>query len=175
MGKKVVIIQGSSRSKGDTYAFIIDFLRGTSISHIDLKNYKIAHYDYEANYEGDDFLSLIESLIRQYDTFIFATPIYWYTMSGIMKVFFDRFSDLLQIHKPLGRQLRGKSMSVMSISSSDDVEAFFYRPFELSAEYLGMQYLGHVHAYGDSNSISKETKERLQNFKKLNLLSNNPA
>ena len=34
-------------------------------------------------------------IIEKYDTLIFATPVYWYSMSGIMKVFFDRKNDNL--------------------------------------------------------------------------------
>jgi multimeric flavodoxin WrbA len=53
-----------------------------------------------------------------------VTPVYWYTMSGIMKVFFDRFSDLLRIEKDLGRKLRGKSMAVISCGA-DEIRRFF--------------------------------------------------
>ncbi|MCP4458779.1 MAG: NAD(P)H-dependent oxidoreductase [Cytophagales bacterium] len=37
-----------------------------------------------------------------------ATPVYWYSMSGIMKVFLDRIYDVLTIEKELGRKLHGK-------------------------------------------------------------------
>jgi len=171
MRSKSIIIQGSSRSKGDSYTFISELNPDGIAAHIDLKDYKIRHFDYESNYLADDFLDLIEKLINTYDTFIFVTPVYWYTMSGIMKVFFDRLSDLLKIRKPLGRKLRGKSMSVMSISNSDDVESSFYRPFELTAEYLGMDYLGHIHAYGNSANINPETMTRLFAFRKLNSIT----
>lgn len=171
MQKRAVIIQGSSRSKGDTYAYIKELNPSNNATHLDLKNYNIGHFDYEAAYDGDDFLGLIEELITQHEVFIFATPVYWYSMSGIMKVFLDRFSDLLMINKPLGRQLRGKNLSVMSISNSDDVEASFYRPFELSAEYLGMTYLGHMHAYGDSSNINIDTQQRIYKFRKQNFIN----
>ena len=53
----------------------------------------------------------------QYEQIIFATPIYWYAMSAQLKTFFDRMTDLLTIHKPLGRQLRkGKKMFLIACS-----------------------------------------------------------
>ena len=56
----------------------------------------------------------MKTIISKYDTIIFATPVYWYSMSGILKVFIDRITDLLTIEKELGRKLRGKKMAVVS-------------------------------------------------------------
>jgi len=33
----------------------------------------------------DDFISLMTEIIEKYDTLIFATPVYWYSMSRILK------------------------------------------------------------------------------------------
>jgi len=35
--------------------------------------------------------------VSAHDQVIFATPIYWYAVSPAMKVFLDRFSDLLEL------------------------------------------------------------------------------
>jgi len=51
-----------------------------------------------------------------------------------------RISDLLKSRKELGRQLRGKRMSVLSVGNDEEVNDSFYRAFYLSAKYLGMQY-----------------------------------
>ena len=66
-------------------------------------------------------------------------------MSGIMKVFFDRFSDLIRIEKEIGRKFRGKKMFVISNSDDDTLDYDFHLPFRLSANYLGMKYLGEKH------------------------------
>jgi len=161
---KTVIIQGSSRNKGDTFSFIEHMTSGHEIRHIDLLQYRIEHFDYNFKNQNDDFLKLITDLIDNYDTWIFASPVYWYSMSGIMKVFFDRLSDLLKIHKPLGRKLRGKSMAVLSVSSEDDIPDSFYEAFRLSSDYLGATYLGHCHVYGDSKNIDPLVSEKLTTF-----------
>lgn len=70
--------------------------------------------DYEHQNSNDDYLKLMKEIIKKYDTLIFTLPIYWYSMSGIMKVFFDRIADLLTFEKELGRQLRGKKMAGIS-------------------------------------------------------------
>ena len=99
--------------------------------------------------QGDDFLPLMRRVISSYDAMILATPVYWYAMSGYLKVFFDRMTDLLHYQKELGRQLRGKSMAVITSANSDNLGEAFWLPFKASAEYLGMKYLGNLHTYED--------------------------
>jgi len=145
MENRKVIIVGSSRSNGNTSKIVDIISHQIDADIIDLKNYSISYYDYENQNNTDDFFPLIKSILEKYDTLIFATPVYWYTMSGIMKVFFDRFSDLIRIEKETGRMLRGKKMFVISNSDEGKLDYDFYLPFRLSADYLGMTYLGEKH------------------------------
>lgn len=150
MENKKVIILGSSRSNGNTTRIVNQIAQKFGIDVVNLSDYKFSYYDYESKNRDDDFLPLIKNIIEKYDTLIFATPIYWYSMSGIMKVFFDRFSDLIRIEKETGRKLRGKKIAVISNSHDDTIEYDFYLPFRLSAEYLGMDYLGNQHFNADN-------------------------
>ena len=145
MENKKVIIVGSSRSNGNTSKIVSKVSTQINADVIDLRDYTISYYDYENKNIEDDFLPLMKSIIEKYDILIFATPVYWYSMSGIMKVFFDRFSDLIRIEKDLGRKLRGKNMYVISNSDDDTLDYDFYLPFRLSANYLGITYLGEKH------------------------------
>lgn len=97
----------------------------------------------------------MEQIIKKYDTLILATPVYWYSMSGIMKVFFDRITDLLTIEKELGRKLRGKRMAVISCSIGDNLGEHFWLPFSETAKYLGMEYLGNAHTITGENNETK--------------------
>ncbi|MEZ0129961.1 flavodoxin family protein, partial [Flavobacterium sp. LBUM151] len=97
MENKKVIILGSARKNGNTTKIVDEISKESGIDVIDLSDYNISHYDYESKNKEDDFLPLIRRILEEYDTIIFATPVYWYNMSGIMKVFFDRFSDLIRI------------------------------------------------------------------------------
>lgn len=144
-----VIIVGSSRQNGNTTKIVYEIANQFNIDVINLSDYEISYYDYESKNNNDDFLPLIKSIIENYDTLIFATPIYWYSMSGIMKVFFDRFSDLIRIEKETGRLLRGKKVAVLSNSHDDEIDFDFYIPFRKSADYLGMKYIGDQHFNAD--------------------------
>lgn len=161
MKNKAVIIVGSSRKKGNTTRIVDAIEEQYDVEVVNLSDYEFSYYDYEAQNRNDDFFSLIKRVIEHYDVLVFATPVYWYTMSGVMKVFFDRFSDLIRIEKETGRKLRGKSMAVLSNSHDSEIEDTFYLPFKKSADYLGMQYLGNVHYNAD---IKEETINKKISF-----------
>lgn len=142
---KKIIILGSARKDGNTKQVVDKLLLLSDFDNVDLNDFNIRQYDYEHKNNDDDFLDLMRSIIDNYDTLIFATPVYWYSMSGMMKIFFDRITDLLDNEKELGRKLRGKSMAVISSSVGDHLGENFWLPFVETARYLGMNYLGHIH------------------------------
>lgn len=154
--KKIVIV-GSSRSQGNTMVVAQQIIQQTQWDLLNLNDYNFSYYDYEHNNREDDFLSLVKQIIEQYDTLIFATPVYWYAMSGIMKVFFDRLTDLITIEKDLGRQMRGKKMAAISSSTGEHLGEHFWLPFSRSADYLGMAYLGHMHTIGGEDNGARIT------------------
>ena len=82
-------------------------------------------------------------------------------MSATLKTFIDRISDLLKIRKELGRQLRGKKMMVIACSSDESEYPSFWEPFKLTAEYLGMDYLGHTHTWVSSGSLPISVKQSI--------------
>ena len=161
---RIVFIQGSSRSDGDTNT-LVEFVRQKLDGDlVDLNTKNISPFDYEFKNRDDDFFPLINDLIDNYDHFVFASPVYWYSMSGIMKNFFDRISDLLIIEKDTGRKLRGKKMSVLSCSNGNDIYPSFYVPFEKSAGYLGMEYIASCHGYVREDRIPEEVQGALEIF-----------
>ncbi|HFA49643.1 MAG TPA: NADPH-dependent oxidoreductase [Bacteroidetes bacterium] len=164
---KKVIIVGSSRKDGDTENLVRDLVKYSNWDVIDLNDHNIGYYDYEHQNKNDDYIPLMKIIIEKYQVLILATPVYWYAMSGIMKVFFDRVTDLLTIEKDLGRKLRGKKMAAISTSIGNNLGEQFWLPFSKTANYLGMEYLGHLHTLANEtdemeiadfvNRIEKET------------------
>jgi multimeric flavodoxin WrbA len=161
---KIALLIGSSRSSGNTRIIVDQYLKLDSKAQVfDLNDYQIGYYDYNFKNADDDFLKLFQDLL-EFDVIIFATPIYWYTMSAQMKTFFDRISDMLHgENKKLGRLLRGKSMAVISCGSDAEIFEGFEMPFRESANYLGMNYKGHAHTWlNDNSEISDEVLNRLK-------------
>ncbi|WP_298417532.1 NAD(P)H-dependent oxidoreductase [uncultured Kordia sp.] len=163
MKTKGVIILGSARSKGNTHTIVSKLQEKTGFDIVDLKTYQINHFAYDLNNE-DDFNALFKELTANYETFVFATPIYWYTMSGVMKVFFDRISDFLFEEKEIGRRLRQKRMGVVSCGSDQEIKKGFKMPFVESANYLGMEYIGHIHTWIEDKKITEDVQQRITNF-----------
>ncbi|MDW5290566.1 NAD(P)H-dependent oxidoreductase [Formosa sp. PL04] len=156
---KKVIIVGTSRNDGDTFKVMHELRIQSDWDLINLNDFNFSYYDYENKNRHDDYLILMRQIIKKYDTLIFATPVYWYAMSGIMKVFFDRFTDLLTIEKELGRKLRGKKMAAISCSIGNHLGDQFWLPFSETAKYLGMDYIGNYHII-----TGKLNKEKMTEF-----------
>lgn len=148
---KKIIILGSSRKAGNTKKVVDEIISISGWDVLDLNDYNISYYDYEHKNLDDDYLPLMRKIIDNYDVLIFATPVYWYAMSGIMKVFFDRITDLLKNEKDLGRKLRGKGLAAVSCSSGGNLGEHFWHPFTATAEYLGMNYLANTHTIAGNN------------------------
>ena len=151
---KKIIIVGSSSNDGDTAKLAKQLIEKSEWDLINLNDYKFSYFDYEHKNRNDDYLNLMKNIVEKYETLIFVTPVYWYSMSGIMKVFFDRFTDLLTIEKELGRKLRGKKMAVMSCSVGENLGENFWLPFSETAKYLGMEYIANSHTIaGEKNEL----------------------
>lgn len=160
---KTVIILGTSRSEGNT-AKIVEIFRSTfEADLIDIAKLNISYYDYDHRNRDDDFLPTIGKIL-EYDLVVFATPVYWYSMSAVMKTFFDRISDLLTIEKEIGRKLRGKKMAAIACGQEETETEGFFVPFRETAGYLGMQYLGHLHAWIEDSAPSPEVIDRVNEF-----------
>ncbi len=140
-----IIILGSAGNDGDTMKVSTLISEKIDCSLLNLNQYRIAPYDYSGIYENDDFIHLMEEVILKQDHIIFATPVYWYAMSGVMKQFFDRFTDLITIRKDLGRKLAGKQVHVITTSSGDHLAEQFWLPFQKTCDYLNMEFKGGYH------------------------------
>lgn len=158
MNNKTVIILGSARADGNTRTIVNALQKEQSIDVIDLSDYQIGYFSYDFSNSDDDFIPLIENVL-QYDTLVFATPVYWYSMSAQLKTFFDRFSDLLHARKDLGRQLNGKNMFSVTCSSGDNYKDFLKAPFVETAHYLKMEYKGHLHSWVGEDGIPTKVQQ----------------
>jgi len=137
----VLSILGSARGDGDTAVLLNAVLAGRSTTQLDLLDLEVRPYEYGRAVEGDDFLSLAEAIVA-HPVIVFATPVYWYAMSGRMKVLFDRFTDLVTVRKDLGRRCEGRMTFLVACGSDPQMPEGFEVPFRHTAEYLRMRYAG---------------------------------
>ena len=143
---KPIIILGSARKDSDTKNFLERVFKQTDHKLIDLLDFHILPFSYLPGYSmGDEFFKIIEEEVLSHKLIVFATPVYWYAMSGLMKVFFDRLTDLVTIRKQIGRQLRGKSTFLLAVGTDEEMPPGFETPFKLTSEYLDMSYEGCIY------------------------------
>src|SRR5574340_16770 len=92
----------------------------------------------------DDDMSRLYELIGRSDLLLFATPVYWYGPTTLMKGMIDR---LVPLNRPQGRPLiEGKGVVVVTAYEEEGPEAAapLLRMFELSCAYLRAPLLDRV-------------------------------
>lgn len=114
MTADVLIINGSPRAAGGTAAVVESLVLGLgdrSCATADLAALPMAHFSYDHDPEDDGFMQVVDQMLTA-RTIVFVTPVYWYAMSGLMKVFFDRLTDLIltKPRRPTGRALAGRDV-----------------------------------------------------------------
>ena len=135
------IIYGGARKNGNTRQVVDVVAHKLSADIFDVSDYEIYFYDYEHKNRDDNFLPLIETLLK-YDHWIFASPIYWYTMSAQLKVFVDRITDLLDIELAMGRKLRGLTAALIATGVEESCPTCYEYVFINTFNYLGINYRG---------------------------------
>jgi multimeric flavodoxin WrbA len=164
---KAMIIQGSSNPNGNTQNIAQMLAESLHGDVLNLTTINVKPFDYTFENSSDDFNKTIHDILDNYDTLIFATPVYWYTMSGIMKNFIDRFTDGLLNDKALGRKFEGKQMAAIACGSSkDEIEGYFI-PFQKTASYLKMNYLGSSHLWINADlgtTLEQQAQHRFDSF-----------
>lgn len=142
-----IALFASSRRNGNTGRLMDRVAHALEIPVIDLAEKEMSPYDYRHCNRHDDFEPLMEQVLA-FDRIIFASPVYWYSVSPPMKVFLDRISDYLSVGELLdkGRRLRGKTGYVLCTSIAEEVDSTYLAAYEKTFAYLGMHFGGHVHA-----------------------------
>lgn len=129
------------------------------IEQIDLLDHRIENYNYEGTYsEEDNFLQLFDTILK-HNRLVFATPVYWYSMSGIMKTFFDRLTDIITKQKEIGRKMKGKEIFLISVGADSSLPEGFEIPFRLTSEYLEMNFVSTY--YCKKSNLKSITSEGL--------------
>lgn len=107
--------------------------------HIDITKKNIGFFNYKNENANDDFKDVITDML-EHDLIVLASPVYWYTISGQMKVFLDRWTDILMFYKEIRPKFKMKYFALISTYSGN--QGFTEETVKLTGEYMGMHYLG---------------------------------
>lgn len=97
----ITVLFGGSRPEGNTAELTQYALEGLDYNWVDITQYQlnpvrdVRHEDYFIESYEDDYKQLID-LVLESDTVIFASPVYWYSISASLKAFIDHWSETMQ-------------------------------------------------------------------------------
>lgn len=162
---RTLVIFASARAQGNTRRVLDNVLQSVDWPVVDLATKRIAPYNYAHEYAQDDEFMDVMAQVFACDHLVLATPIYWYHVSTPMKVFLDRITDLLTAHKALGRQLRGKTLSVIcAYGEHPSGKEGFQAVMQQIADYLGMHFGHCYHQYTGEGFPDLKTPKPLEDF-----------
>lgn len=118
---KIVFVNASSNGDGNTAKMGQTLLEGTDYTQLNLADYII---DQLGQKSDRDQLDEVLTRMEQAETIVIGTPVYWHSMSGYLKTFFDRFNELAESgHSLAGKQLyffmQGSAPTELSIESTE--------------------------------------------------------
>lgn len=156
----VIIALGSPRKKGNTALLVEECVKGIKsgggsaellfLQDLLIKPCKACDYCKKASAkrfcaQEDDMEALYQKLADAYAV-VFASPVYWFTMTAQAKLFLDRCYAL---ERKDGNRLKGKRVGIIMAYGGEDafesgaVNAF--RTFQDSFGYIGAEITGIVH------------------------------
>ncbi len=160
--KKVVILNGSPRKTGNTAALVRAFTEGAeSVGHVvsefHLDSMNIhgckgcfgGHSSRECPCVQKDDMARIYPAVRECDVIVLATPLYYWHMSGQIRIAIDR---LFALEEGDGNLLRGHgraSALLMAAEGNGFEEVLTY--YNSLTKHLKWKKLGHVLAGGNMN------------------------
>jgi len=160
MGKKIVILNGSPRKKGNTSALAAEFTRGAKeaghtvteffLDGMDIHGCKGCfggHSSRECPCVQKDDMVQIYPAVKRCDVIVLATPLYYWNMSGQIRTAVDR---LFALEEGDGNLLRGHNRSsalLMAAEGHGFEDVLVY--YDHLMEHLRWKNLGHVLAGGN--------------------------
>lgn len=171
--KKILVIQGGGRANGNTAQLVNHFVKGASDAGYEIEVVSLLKYEVKGclgcnacRYgkpciQKDDFAEIIPK-IESADMIVFASPLYFWTISSKLKAFIERFYCIAQEDEnpPYGRYEKYPvKASALLMTAADDLfwtfsQAEAYYKFAI-VNYIGFTDKGMVLAGGCGDTNGK--------------------
>lgn len=154
MSKKIVVLTGSPRKNGNSFAMTEAFVKaaeknGHTISRFDVANMNVTGchacetcFKTKKACSFDDDFNIIAPAIKEADAIVFSMPVYWYSIPSQIKAVIDKLFSFYT-----GKvDISGKECALISCCEEDDISVFdgVRIPIEKSAALLNWQMVGTV-------------------------------
>lgn len=98
----ILFINGSPNKNGNTATLVAEMLKDKSYKTLNLTDFIIGSYG--QNLQGDELDKVIQSM-KETDTIIIGSPLYWHNICGSIRNVLDRFYGKVKNGELLGRRL----------------------------------------------------------------------
>ena len=162
MSKKIVVITGSPRKNGNSFAMTDAFIKAAKA-----KGHTVTRFDAALNKVGgchacetcfktgkacsfdDDFNAIAPSILEA-DAVVFTTPVYWYSFPAQIKGVIDRLFSFCVA----GKNVAGKLCALITCCEENDVSVMdgVRIPYEKTAALLKWTSVGEVLVPGVLNA-----------------------
>ncbi|MEK5389237.1 flavodoxin family protein [Margalitia sp. FSL K6-0131] len=166
----IAVIYGGTRPNSNTEMLTEHVIQDLETERIFLKDYHIKPIiDMRHSTEGfqdrkDDYNSIIDRILP-HDILIFSTPIYWYSMSGIMKNFIDRWSQTLrdENYPNFKAKMALKKAFVVGVGGDDPLIKGLpmIQQFKFIFNFMGINFAGYVIGNGNKPDDILQDKNAL--------------
>lgn len=145
----ILFICGGEKD-GNTSALGRELLAGHDFDQIDLVDYKV--YDYGQHFDDDQFDEVLARL-KQADTIVLGSPVYWHDLSGMVRNLLDRFYGPV----PEG-SMTGKSLFFLFQGAAPTPAMLERAEYTVSrfAGLYGMEYMGMATNSREAAKLAKE-------------------
>ncbi|MCI8387852.1 MAG: flavodoxin family protein [Clostridiales bacterium] len=154
MCKKIVVITGSPRKDGNSFAMTDAFIKAA-----EAKGHTVVRFDAAMRKVGgchacetcfktgkacsfDDDFNIIAPDILAADAVVFTAPVYWYSIPAQIKCVIDKLFSFCVAGKDIG----GKNCAIITCCEEDDISVMdgVRIPIERSAQLLKWNIVGEV-------------------------------
>lgn len=162
MGKNILVVRGGGRPRGNTAQLAERFAKGAVESGHNVELISLAKYNVRGcmgcnacRYgkpcvQKDGFNELVPK-IKAADCIVFASPLYFWTISSELKAFIERFYCLAEEDNdpPLGRYEKYPVKdSALLMTSADD----FFWTFEQAVSYYNLALVNYI-GFNDKGTL----------------------
>lgn len=150
--EKILFVNSSPNRDGNTYRIGEELLKDKEHDVLQMADYRISQYGQV--FEYDEMKEVLKEMDK-YDILVIGSPVYWYTVGGMLKTFIDRLYML-----PEAEALRGKKLYLFAQGSApnqDTVKSIEFLSNRLSY-LMGMELKGVVTDSSDGREILSKMK-----------------
>lgn len=149
---RIAVLQGSARDGGNTEELTKLVLDGIPYTNFLLREMEIKPIHDQRHEQGgfdpvdDDYDHLILEVLS-HDVLIFATPVYWYGASGLLKNFVDRWSQSLRDVRFDFKELMSHKKAYVVVVGGDNprVKALpLIQQLQYTFDFVGLPFAGYV-------------------------------